>query len=510
MSENKKNGCLGTLILYFFVSIISFVLCFIVYELIWGLVIKPLELKGWFLGQFTLFFMCYLPLILTILFIVFVKRKKTKPKNGGTFGDARYSELSEILGAGLQGEGIVFGGFEGKEITKPPTAEGHCLIVGGTGTGKSRGVVIPTLFSWQGSAIVMDIKGELSNITSDFRRNFNKIYIFDPESENCACYNPIASCQTVDQAQELSRILIPIPNSGDKFWAQSAQAILSSYIYEGAKNNYLLGDIAENLCTTPINELVDHCRNSDVREVRLLASVAYDMPEETLGGVMAELKSKLITIATDDNIRRATARADWSPETLEENATIYLKVPEHLLEQYKELWTIIIGQTMRYLSKRGEKKQPPVLILLDELPRLSEIQNLAVMLPTLRSRNVHFLGIIQSIAQLDLIYGEKVRKVVADNCLYKLVLSATDPETQKYFSDMVGQHTALSKGTSTGSGILPNKSTNESGTAFIRPEVFARLERPLLFAPKIHPTQLYLLFWDLQKKYSNCYNSKKL
>lgn len=423
--------------------------------------------------------------------------KRLKPKPSNTFGKARFSELNEVLNEGLQGCGIVLGKIKNKLITKPSTVEGHTLVVGGTGTGKSRGVVIPSLLIWKGSAIVIDIKGELSKITRKKREQLgNKIYIFDPESEDGACYDPIKECNTIDNAQELARTLIPLPQSGEVFWSQSAQAILSAYVFEGALKGDKLSDIAEKLCTTPITELVEHCRNHETREVRLLCSIAYDMPEKTLGGVMSELKSKLITIATDTNIRRATRQSDWSAENLEHGATVYLKVSEHLLDQYRELWNLIISQTLRYLSQREENKNPPILIAIDELPRLGKIKGLTNALATLRSRNVHILGVIQSMAQLDEVYNANQRKIIADNCRFKLVLSATDPETQKYFSNLAGQMTALAKGITVGAGFVPNMSKHEQGTPLVRPEEWANLEKPILFAPKLQPTQVDLAFWD--------------
>lgn len=427
---------------------------------------------------------------------VYIRAKKNKYQ---TFGKARFAETDEVLKTGLHGPGIVFGKIKRKLITKPSNIEGHTLIVGGTGTGKSRGIVIPSLMMWQGSAIVMDIKGELSKITSEKRKiKGNNIYIFNPEGES-DCYNPIALCNSIDNAQELARTLIPLPDRGENFWCQSAQAIFSSFIFEGAKKGYTLSEIAENICTTPINKLIENCKNNSIREVRILASIAYDMPDEALGGVMAELKSKLITIATDENIRRVTQKSDWTPETLEHNSTIYLKVSEHLLEQYKDLWTVIINQILRYLSKRKEKKNPPILIALDELPRLGEIKGLTNALATLRSRNVHILGVIQSMAQLDEIYNQNQRKIIADNCRFKLVLSATDPETQKYFSDLAGQKTAMAKGVTVGASFLPNISSHEQGVPLVRPEQWANLDKPILFAPKLQPLPINLAFWDKEK-----------
>jgi type IV secretion system protein VirD4 len=408
------------------------------------------------------------------------------------FGNSRFSELNEIISAGLQGAGIVFGKMKGKLITKPSTVEGHTLIVGAPGTGKSRGVAIPSLLLWQGSAVVMDIKGELSKITSERRKQYGKVFIFNPESETGDCYDPILQCGTIDGAQELARTLVPLPkDSKDPFWIQAAQALLSAFIFEGAKTGGKLCSIAKTLCMTPITDLIEHCYNSDIEEVRLLASIAYDMPEKTLNSVVSELKTKLITLATDKNIARATSKSDWTPETLEFGATIYLKVSEHLLEQYRELWTVIISQLLRFLSKRNEYKQPPILIMLDEMPRLSEIKGLTSALSTLRSRNVHIMCIIQSMAQLDMIYGKDQRKVIADNCSFKFVLSASDPETQKYFSDLAGQKTSYSK--SYGGG---GRSESEQGTPLILPADWAHLDKPILLSMKLQPAKLDLAFWD--------------
>ncbi len=424
--------------------------------------------------------------------------KQAKERQYQSFGKARFSDIAEVKKLGLEGKGIIFGKMGKNIISKPPSIEGHTLVVGGTGSGKSRGIVIPSLLCWEGSAVIMDIKGELSALTSERRKSYGDVYIFNPEGEG-DCYNPIAMCSTIDQAQDLARTLIPLPEKGEPFWAQSAQAILGAFVFEGAKKGYTLSDIAERLCTSPINDLIEHCRRHEMREVRILASITYDLPEKTLGGIMGELKSKLVTIASDDNIRRATSQSDWTPETLEKGATIYLKVSEHLLEQYKDLWTIIISQILKHLSKREERKAPPVLFGLDEMPRLSKINELTNALATLRSRNVHMMCVIQSMAQLDAIYGMNERKIIADNCRFKMVLSATDPETQKYFSDLSGQKTILSKGMTVGAGIMPNISRTEQGTPLIRPEEWGKLHKPILLATNLHPVELELAFWDKEK-----------
>lgn len=423
-----------------------------------------------------------------------IHRERRRPS---TFGDARFSTLPELVKAGLVGSpGVVFGRKDAKLIEKPELVEGHVLIVGGSGTGKSRGVAIPTLLRWPGAALVIDIKGELSRITSERRE---RVYVFDPENGGHG-YDPLLECRTVDGAQELARTLIPESPKGEPFWTKSAQGIFAAAILDAAHTGGKLCDVAERVCVTPPELLIEQLQNSSIRGTRILSSIGVGMPEKTLGGVMAELRSKLLTLASDEGIAQATSHSDFTAATIEDGATVYIRISEHLLTQYKELWAVIINQILRHLAKRPEKAFPGVLILLDELPRLGEIPSLTDALATLRSRNVHIVSIIQSMAQLDLIYGQDRRKVIADNCRYKLVLSASDPETQRYFADLAGQQTVLSKGITVGAGWVPNMSRNESGVHLIRPETWARLEKPILLANGLQPTQIDMAFWDLDKK----------
>jgi type IV secretion system protein VirD4 len=61
-------------------------------------------------------------------------------------------------------------------------------------------------------------------------------------------------------------------------------------------------------------------------------------------------------------------------------------------------------------------------------------------LATLRSKKIIICLIVQSLAQLDAIYGRDQRKVIVDNSAYKTILNATDAETQEYFSRLVGTY----------------------------------------------------------------------
>lgn len=390
-------------------------------------------------------------------------------------------------------KGIIIGTANGKLITKPENKSGHLLVCGGTGKGKSQCVIIPSLLNWEGSALVIDIKREIYAYTHKVQSAKGKVIVFDPE-QNGHGYDPIKECYTVDSCQFLARTLIPTPVNTDPFWAGNAQSVLAAACFEGNKNGQTLPEIAERILVTDPQTLVDELTNSRYKETILLASSVKGSPEKTLGGIFTELKSRLVTLATDPNIRQALSKSEWTPETLEESATIYLRVSEKQIETYKQIWSLIVVQILRHLAGRPEQGQPPILLLLDELPRLGKVEGYGASLPTLRSKNVTIVSAIQSLAQLQEHYGREVTRTIMDNNAYKLVLSAGDNETQKVFSDLAGKSEVKKKNTNVslgGGGVSSYYLWEEK----YRPENFAYLSKPIYYPPDSPASEVGKIFW---------------
>ena len=110
-------------------------------------------------------------------------------------------------------------------------------------------------------------------------------------------------------------------------------------------------------------------------------------------------------------------------------------------------------------------------------------------LATLRSKNVTIALFCQSLADLDLIYGKETRRVIMDNCPYKAILNASDAETQRYFSDLVGTVKAPARGMSAnydefGRPAGYSASINECREPLIPPHEFASLTDIVLLHPE--------------------------
>ena len=102
-----------------------------------------------------------------------------------TYGSARWANEDEVRRAGLLApDGVVLGRFERRYLRHDGPE--HVLCFAPTRSGKGVGLVVPTLLTWPGSAIVHDIKGENWTLTAGWRARFGRVLLFDPTNSASA------------------------------------------------------------------------------------------------------------------------------------------------------------------------------------------------------------------------------------------------------------------------------------------------------------------------------------
>ena len=433
------------------------------------------------------------------------KSVSTKPKGKANTNDT-FSELQH-----WHKKGVVFGKnpekylrvneMQHKYVGKPETLDGHVLVVGGVGSGKSSCIAIPTLRTFKGSIFAIDIKGELEKETSIHRNINRRIRLdtlplrsktFSPANYSGYGYDPYhclhSSQNPAQEARAIAQAIIPLPpDIKDPFWIESAQNIFTAAIlhYSGQGLSFL-ETIQQIQSLTPKELIMELCEGE---AIYFVASM-LNMDERVLSSIVAEISKNVVHFVTDKNLITALSKKhNITPDDLEYGIDIYIKIPEHLLKQWKNLLTLIVNQFLSHFEQRSETNAQPILFLLDEFPRLGKVNAIIDGLATLRSKKITICLIIQSLAQLDLIYGMNERKVISDTCAYKAILSATDAETQEYFSRLVGTYDKEVKQRGTQSSAFLNfpqgKSTNtyEMEKRIIKPEEFATLKDIVLLTP---------------------------
>jgi len=340
------------------------------------------------------------------------------------------------------------------------------------------------------------MKSEIYENTQHIRRSFGrKIKVFDPLSPTYG-YDPFyVFNKTNNQAQEAEAIamaLIPLPpDIKDPFWIQNAQNLFTGLILHFYNKNLpFIGAITEIL-SNPIMKLVDDIYDhTEIPDVKLYLNAFRDMPVKTLASVYAELSRHIMVFATDKNIKECFSQIEKiTPDDLEQGIDVFICIPEHLLRQWKNLLTLIVSQFIRHCEQRPDRTAKPILFLLDEFPRLGKIEFATEAFTTLRSKGITMCIAIQSLAQLDLTYGEHTRRVIADNCQYKAIFNATDADSQAYFSKLVGTYDKTKVSTDkrfapiTGFPAGTGRHITTEEKPKIKPEDFATLDKIALFTP---------------------------
>jgi len=132
-------------------------------------------------------------------------------RNVTTYGSARWAKRSDISGAGLfDPNGVFLDKWRGSYLRHDGPE--HVMAFAPTRSGKGVGLIVPTLLSWTGSAVIHDIKGENWMLTSGWRSRFSHCLLFDPTNLKSARYNPLLEVRKgegeVRDVQNIADILV--------------------------------------------------------------------------------------------------------------------------------------------------------------------------------------------------------------------------------------------------------------------------------------------------------------
>lgn len=350
-----------------------------------------------------------------------------------------------------QAKGILFGKKFGLLAYSPEQDEGHILVLGPSGTGKTSALLIPTLRSWQGTALVVDISGDISaNVNAP-----NKI-VFDPTSESCIPYDVFSSINAVADATErqerleqLAYLLLPDKANDSEagiFFCKNGRKMITAALicYYGMGWGFV--EICEFFLGHDWRSLLNDIAKQQNQTANMYISSFAGASEQNTAGCKQAADDALKLFATNDKIKNALRKVPSyekaiSPATLETDS-VYIYIPDEKLKIYGDLLRIITAQSMEYFSSRPPENKQTILFCLDEFASFGKLQ-IVESLRKLRKRRIRILVLTQSLADLDMIYGKDERKAMLGNFKFTVLLGCKDTETQEYFSKMIGEKRSL-------------------------------------------------------------------
>ena len=382
-------------------------------------------------------------------------------KNVETYGSARWAESKEIEQAGLLGpDGVVLGRYQ-RSYLRHDGPE-HVLCFAPTRSGKGVGLVIPTLLTWPGSAIVHDIKGENWQLTAGFRARHGRVLLFDPTNAKSSPYNPLLEVRRgeweVRDVQNIADILVDPEGSLEKrnHWEKTSHALLVGAILHVlyAEEDKTLAGVAAFLSDPkrPIESTLSammrtaHLGQAGVHPV--VASAARELLNKSgneRSGVLSTAMS-FLGLYRDPVVAEVTRRCDWRIGDIvagDRPTTLYLVVPPSDINRTKPLIRLILNQIGRRLTEDLQAKagRQRLLLMLDEFPALGRLDFFESALAFMAGYGIKSFLIAQSLNQIEKAYGPN--NSILDNCHVRVSFATNDERTAKRVSDALGTATEM-------------------------------------------------------------------
>jgi type IV secretion system protein VirD4 len=376
-----------------------------------------------------------------------------------TYGSARWCTSKEARRAGMLGaEGIVLGTL-GRDYLRH-VGEQHVLVVGSPGSGKGVGVIIPTLLTWPGSVICTDVKGgENYLITATYRRQFGRVFAFNPCAAGSGKLNPLAEVRRgvheVGDAQVIAGILVD-PESATRrmdHWEHTAFGLLTGLILHtlyGPRPDKTLPGVL-HLMDDPqlgmagvLDEMLTypHLNGKSHPTIAMIARAQKNRADREASSVWSTVE-RCLTLFHDPVIGGNLSAHELPFDTIHDPAhpvSLYLVCNPGDGPRLEPLFKLLIQQIMaRVTSGSPRAAGPQALGLFEEFPALGYMPFFAKVLGLMRSYRMRALIAIQSLNSLEQLYGE--RQTILDNCQVKVFLAVGDDRTAKRISEMLSTTT---------------------------------------------------------------------
>jgi type IV secretion system protein VirD4 len=385
--------------------------------------------------------------------------------NVTNYGSARWAKPGEVKAAGLHGNSGVFLRQLQGEYLRHDGPE-HIMAFARTRSGKGVGLVVPTLLSWTGSAIIHDIKGENWQLTAGWRATFSHCLLFNPTDPNSARYNPLLEVRCgeneVRDVQNIADILVDSEGALEQrsHWDKTSHSLLVGAILHVlyAEEEKTLARVATFL-SDPQRSFVatlkrmmatDHLGTKDKPQVHpVIASAAREVlnkSENERSGVLSTAMS-FLGLYRDPVVAQVTSSSDWRIADLVDAVqpvSLYLVIPPSDISRTKPLVRLFLNQIGRRLTESldGEVNSPrkhQLLMMLDEFPALGRLDFFETALAFMASYGIRAFLIAQGLNQISKAYGEN--NAILDNCYVRVAFATNDERTAKRISDALGTAT---------------------------------------------------------------------
>lgn len=344
---------------------------------------------------------------------------------------------SQGLLPGRDASGVVVGTWDGEPLIdttlKPVAALGPCR------SGKTTSIIVPSLLMWQHSAVVLDIGGELFNLTEHWRRvgahnDVHRVQFMDTASPDS--YNFLEAIRhdtphELSDIQALAASFIPDEDRGDGRLTAQARSLVTLLMIAALSVNRsaCMADVYDVLKSRDrVDAIIDaHLKfNFDTEVFQAAKAVATALAEldDWTRATIAQVAAGALTPFACPAIAENTHRCSFNFAELQSRpvpTTVYLTVMPQELGLLRPLIHAFLEQFTRFGTQdKVQTAANSVLLLLDDVVALGRLDFLADNLASLPESGIKPMLAVQSLDQLETLYGPG--NGIWDQCAIRIML----------------------------------------------------------------------------------------
>ncbi|QRG10299.1 type IV secretory system conjugative DNA transfer family protein (plasmid) [Xanthobacter dioxanivorans] len=317
--------------------------------------------------------------------------------------------------------------------------------IGMPGSGKSQTQVARNLLHYRGGAVVVDLKGELFDMTGGWRHaEVGPVQCFAPDRpEISATFNPLDWVRgdpiyAWDDAERLADLLVvKTKEAKDPYWEQRGLSLVTTALSYTA----IAAPPEQRNMSHVLNQLYAISEDEDrqkwaaalaetgVEQLRLEAKAFRDMPQNQREGVFENARTQL-RVWISPAIKAISHTSSINTLGLRTGATLYLCVRDEDLERYATVLRPLIGLSMRDLMFGGPDREAPVVtFFIDEAPRLGRMDILESMIDIGRGYGLRVWLLAQNIGQ----FRERYKNAdgMIGNCMVRCYMNPDEEDAQR-------------------------------------------------------------------------------
>lgn len=367
----------------------------------------------------------FLKVYISVLLLWYVKgyfTRRSKYRRGSRLVSC--FKLKWMIKLRLKGSSLKIDGLpliKGKETS-------HMLITGTTGSGKTNVLhkLIPQIRHQK--AVIIDMNGDFVEKHFDPTRDI----ILNPFDKRSVNWSPWADCLTQTHYDAFAASLIPTTFKSDPFWDNASRTILSTAL-EKLKGQGKISELCNLLLVQKTKKI-----EAFFKGTRASNLVSRDS-EKTTASILANLGSHLKSLVYIEDSTTPFSIREWVRGDLNNNmGFLFITASPDQRETLRPLMTAWMDIVLNSLMSLSIDRDRRFWMIIDELPALYKVPSMPMALAESRKYGGCIIAGIQSIAQLEDIYGSNLSASLLDNFNTKVFFRAMNPDTARWISRVLG------------------------------------------------------------------------